>query len=160
MPRKCTICAHEKRTEIDAALVRGEAAREISALFRVSEDAITRHKAAHIPASLAQAKQAEDVARGDDLLQQLRDLQKITMGTLARAHSGGDYRTVLAAVREARGNLELIGKLIGELQEQQTTVNVLIASPEWVTLRGRILSALMPYPEARAALVEVLNVGE
>lgn len=158
MPRICTVCAHDQRAEIDAALVRGDSAAKISALFRVSQDAIARHKAAHIPATLAKAQDAKETARGDDLLQQLRDLQKITMGTLARAHTGGDYRTVLAAVREARGNLELIGKLLGEL-EQQPTVNVLVASPEWVTLRTRVLTALLPYHDARDAVVKALDNG-
>jgi hypothetical protein len=34
-----------------------------------------------------------------------------------------------------------------------------LVSPEWLALRGRIVGALARYPEARLALVEVLDAG-
>ena len=75
-----------------------------------------------------------------------------------QAEAAGDLRTALAAIREARGNLELLARLLGELQEQQV-VNILI-SPQWVTVRAAIVAALAPYPEARLAVSERLsNVG-
>jgi hypothetical protein len=65
-----------------------------------------------------------------------------------------DLRTALVAVREARGNLELIGKLLGEL-DAGPALNVLVA-PEWVSIRAGLLAALGPYPEARAAVAQRL----
>lgn len=53
----------------------------------------------------------------------------------------------------------LVAKIEGITQPevtQQTTVNVL-AVPEWVALRSAILRALVPYPEARGAVVEALG---
>jgi hypothetical protein len=44
MPRPCSICVHEKRAEIEAAIVRGESFRSISYAFRVSPHAVSRHK--------------------------------------------------------------------------------------------------------------------
>jgi hypothetical protein len=38
----------------------------------------------------------------------------------------------------------------------QTTVNVLVASPEWIALRNLLLNALAPYPEARLAVATAL----
>jgi hypothetical protein len=52
--------------------------------------------------------------------------------------------------------LELIAKLRGELQDQ-TTVNVLITHPEWLSLRTAVLNALEPYPEARYVVIEAIN---
>jgi type II secretory pathway predicted ATPase ExeA len=52
--------------------------------------------------------------------------------------------------------IELQARLIGELQEQGPQVNVLIA-PEWQTLRVTVLQALQRFPEARAAVAEVLT---
>ena len=72
------------------------------------------------------------------------------MGLLGRAVQANDLRTALAAVREARGNLELIGKLLGELDERPA-VNLLV-STEWMAARAALLSALGPYPDARAAV--------
>jgi hypothetical protein len=47
MPRSCTICGHERRAQIDAALHGGRSAAAIAATFRVSEDAVQRHKQRH-----------------------------------------------------------------------------------------------------------------
>ncbi len=54
MPRACTICQHADKPAIDQALVDGESAPKIAAKYRVSEDAVTRHRA-HVPATLAKA---------------------------------------------------------------------------------------------------------
>ena len=150
MPRTCSICIHPERAAIDKALVSGSAKRDVSALFRVSEDAVTRHAAAHLPKALAQAHEAREAERADDLLSEARRLKEITMGLLGRAVQANDLRTALVAVREARGSLELIGKLLGELDEHPQ-VNVMV-SAEWVAVRTTLLAALGPYPDARAAV--------
>ncbi len=70
------------------------------------------------------------------------------MGLLGRAVQANDLRTAIMAVREARGNLELIGKLLGELDERPQ-VNVMV-SAEWVAVRTTLLRALERHPDARA----------
>ena len=54
------------------------------------------------------------------------------------------------AIGQVRRNLELLAKLIGQL-DTRPTVNLLIA-PEWLTVRATLLSALAPYPDARSAV--------
>jgi hypothetical protein len=159
MSRVCTVCAHAEREAIDKLLVAGEGLRDIAGRYGLSKSALERHKANHLPASLAQAKEAAEVAQADDLLGQLRKLQRITLGLLSKAYSAGDLRTAVAAVGQARGNLELLGKLLGQLDER-AQVNVLVASPEWLALRARILTVLENYPEARLALAAALEVGD
>lgn len=155
MPRKCTICQHPQRAAIDAALVAGGVFRTIAHGFACSEDALKRHKADHLPALLTHAQQAADVAKADSLLAQVRDLQKRALDILDQAEGAGDLRAATSAIREARGCIELLAKLMGELDER-ATVNIVLA-PEWVHLRGRILLALEPYPEARLAIVGALD---
>ncbi len=158
MPRTCTVCNHAERDAIDQALVSGESARDLSAKYRVSEDAITRHRARHRPAALADARAAAEVTRADDLLGQVQALQTRTLGVLAKAEAAGELRTVLQAVREARGNLELLARLLGELRDTAPTVNVaLVTAPEWLALRSAMLRTLEPFPEARHALVQALD---
>jgi hypothetical protein len=96
---------------------------------------------------LARAQQARDIAHGDDLLGQLQLLQSHTLAILSRAEQTGQLSTALLAIREARNNLELLAKLMGELQDVQPP-NVLLA-PEWLTVRSILLAALARYPEAR-----------
>jgi len=160
MPRRCTVCNHPEREGIDKALVAGDSSNcSLASLFGVSEAAIRRHKAAHLSTVLVKAQEAADMARADDLLGQVRDLQGRAIKLLEGAEAAGDRRTALMGIREARGCLELQGRLVGELREQQTTVNVLVASQEWLTLRTAILRALEPYPEARLALAQALEVA-
>jgi hypothetical protein len=154
MPRVCTICAHPERTTIDRMLVGGRPLRETSALYRVSEDALGRHRDTHLAPVLAIEQIAVDAAEAGDLLSQVQGIQKRTLAILKKAEDGDKLALALAAIREARGNLELLARLEGKIRDQQT-VNILIA-PQWLDLRAVIVRTLDPYPEARQALASVL----
>ena len=157
MGRPCSICTHPQRDEIDRLLVEGkEPLRIIAERYGTTPSALCRHKR-HIPSMLAKAHEAGEVARADDLLSQVRDLQARALAILEQAEQAGDLRTALGAIREARGNLELLAKMIGELQAPPT---VIVASPEWVALRTEILVALEPYPEARLSVARALESAE
>src|SRR5215212_4674064 len=134
MPRRCTVCDHLERHGIDEALVTGAPYRSVVKRFGLSESAVYRHKTEHLPAHLLKAKEVEEAARADDLLEQLRHLQARAFDILERAEEAGDLRTALAAISQARGNLELLAKLLGELDDRPQT-NVLVA-PEWLELRA------------------------
>jgi hypothetical protein len=154
MPRRCTVCDHPERHSIDEALVTGAPYRSVAKQFEVSESAVYRHKTEHLPTHLLKAKKVEEAAQADDLLEQVKNLQAHALNILERAGEAGDLRTALAAISQARGNLELLGKLAGELEERPV-VNVLL-SPQWLMIRTTMLKALSTYPEARAAVAESL----
>jgi len=158
MPRRCSICHHECLKEINRALVEGTAFPALVAKHRVSKDALSRHKANHLPAALAKAQEAHEVAQADDLLKEVRSLQARALTILNKAEGVGDLRTALGAIREARGNLELLAKLVGELDERPQ-VNVLV-HPEWLELRAVIVNALEPHPEARGAVLGALEEAD
>jgi hypothetical protein len=172
MPRVCTVCTHRERVSIDVALVDGDAFRNIAERFGLSATAVFRHKADHIPAALTQAQEAENVSQADDLLGQVRKRQAqverlvgISEGLIGRAVQRGDLRTATAAVqaavsanREVRACLELLAKLLGELDERPV-LNLLVA-PEWHQVRSALLEALLPYPEARTAVAARLMALE
>jgi hypothetical protein len=157
MPRSCTICSHPRRDEIDCALVSGEANTSLSSVFAVSEQALRRHKGAHLPAKLVMAEKAEEVAQADTLLEQVRSLQERALEILDKAEEAGELRTALGAIREARGNLELLAKLLGELDERPV-VNLNL-SPEWLELRAAIVVALEPHPDALSDVLLALESG-
>jgi hypothetical protein len=155
MARPCTICTHPEREAIDARLVEGESFRNIVERYDVSLGAVNRHNASHIPEALARAAEASEVAHADNLLDQVRRLQASTLNILRKAEKAEEYRTALMAIREARGNLELLARLMGELNEG-AVVNVLV-NPEWHHVRTVIVESLGPYPEARAAVAVALE---
>lgn len=155
MPRTCTICEHPEREEIDRALVGETSNLSVSSLFGVSESAVRRHKGNHLPAKLVLAEKAAEVADADNLLDQVGDLQRRTMAVLEAAEASHEHRTALSAIREARGNLELLAKLIGQLDERPQ-INVLV-SPEWLELRTVIVGALDAHPDARESVLRAIE---
>ncbi len=157
MPRTCTVCRHERLEEINWALVEGVAFPALVAKYRVSKDALSRHKANHLPATLVKAKEAQEVAQADDLLEEVRSLQSRALSILNTAESIGDLRTALGAIREARGNLELLAKLVGQLDDRAQVH--LHLSPEWLELRATIVGALEGHQDAKEAVLNVLEAG-
>ena len=154
MPRTYTVCTHPERDAIDRALVQGVALRNIAEQHGLSLGAVHRHQADHLPVLLTQAHAAGEVARADDLLGELRDLQATTLGLLRKAERAGELGTAVMAIGEARRNLELLAKLIGQLDERPV-VNLWLA-PEWLTVRAALLDTLAPFPQARTAVAERL----
>jgi hypothetical protein len=158
MPRSCTVCEHSERAIIDRALVGDASNRSLASLYDVSEAAMRRHRTNHLPAKLVMAQAAEEVAEADNLLDQVRNLQGRAYAILDKAEKAGELRTALGAIREARGNLELLAKLLGELDERPV-VNLNV-SPEWLELRAVIVGALEHHPEALRAVVGALEGAE
>ncbi len=81
---------------------------------------------------------------------QPRDLAWLTSGKVSLA---------LAAVREMRELLRLLGNASGELDDKPSVRVNLMAAPEWLSIRGRLVAALAPYPAARNAVIAALSGG-
>ncbi len=155
MPQVCTICRHPEREAINAALIAGDPFRNIAERTGTSVGALTRHKAEHLPVTLAKATEAKETALADDLLAQVKALRNKAISILQKAEEAGDLRTALLGIREARSCVELLLEVEGELN-RTPTINILVA-PEWVAVRGALLRALAPYPEARTAVAVALT---
>ena len=89
------------------------------------------------------------------LLDQVKGLQSRAYAILDKAEEAGELRTALSAIREARGNLELLAKLLGELDERPV-VNLNV-SPEWLELRAVIVGALELHPDARESVLRAIE---
>lgn len=161
MGRYCSVCEHEYRADIDAALVLGvETQKDIAERYGLGKDAIRRHKNRHLNAALVAMHTAEQAERKASLLERVEVLIDRAELLYNAACEDGKAQQALAVIKELRGCLELLGKATGELASQPQVVVNLMATPEWLTLRGQIFAALAPYPEARAALSgELLEIG-
>jgi beta-phosphoglucomutase-like phosphatase (HAD superfamily) len=155
MARICAVCSHKRLSAIDKAIVAGESMRAIERQYKVSKDSIRRHKAEHIPKTLAKAQEASEVARGDSLLDQLKTLQEQAQAIATKAEKAKNYSVALSGIREMRGIIELLAKLQGELQSAPT-INMFV-SAEWVSIQAVVVTALDPYPEAKKAVVDALE---
>ena len=82
MPRRCTVCDHPEKHSIDETLVTGAPYRSVAKRYGLSESAVYRHKTEHLPAHLLKARKADEVARGDAFLEQVRHLQSHALDIL------------------------------------------------------------------------------
>lgn len=155
MANKCQVCVHPEVKAIDEAIVNGVSMRELVQRYGLSKDSLYRHKNKHLPKAIVKAQEVKEVAVADSLLGQVKDLQAKTLGILSR-HEGKNDRIALSAIREARSNLDLLGRILGEIDDSPK-VAVLVANPEWVHLRTLIIEALEPYPEAKRAVVYAIQ---
>jgi len=155
MPKKCPVCVHGERQEIEKALLGSETLHQVAQRFALPKWSLYRHKQRHLPRQLKKAQEAKEMIQADSLLRQMLYLQSRALNILMTAEVAGELKTALGAIREARGNLELLAKLQGELA-QEGTINILVM-PAWVSLRTIILRTLEPYPEARLKLSQALS---
>jgi len=132
MPPTCKICRHEKRQEIDQALLEGTPFRNIAARFGTSTSALVRHKKTDIPGTLVKAKQAEEIQDADSLFGRLRSLSNEARGILKEARASKDHAIALNAIGRAEKLLELEARLLSNLNESArvaAVINVGAAEP-------------------------------
>jgi len=152
MARGCTVCASEHRDTIDACIITGDSSYAIADAFGLSASAVQRHAKSHLNAALSSLH--SQVSAGEDctLLDWVKMDQERTDALYLAALAAGQTAQALNVLKERRGQHELLARLTSVLDSRpQVTVN-LMASPEWLAVRDVILSALMQYPDARAAV--------
>src|SRR5215204_3572923 len=152
MPRACSICSHEHRDAMEDAFIAGQAKRRIASQHGVTERAVRYHMREHLPALLALARDAERAARADTLLDRMEVLQSQTLAILDAPE---DQRTALAAIAQARRNLELIGEVTREL-DRASTINLEL-TVEWQEVKAVLVNTLASYPEAQQAVCNALE---
>jgi hypothetical protein len=96
------------------------------------------------------ARAVDDARQAFDVVQALRAINDETRTILREARAVKANGLALQAIARLERQIEVQARLLGQLQDGPT-VN-LIVSQEWLTVRGALLEALAPYPEARAAV--------
>jgi hypothetical protein len=146
---------HPERQEIEKTLLGTEKLPDIAQRFALSRWSLYRHKQRHLLQKLKKAQDIKEKAQANSLLRQMLYLQSRALTILKTAEASGELETALRAIREARGNLELLAKLQGDLA-QEGTINIVL-SPSWISLRTIILRTLEPYPEAKLKIAQALG---
>ncbi len=160
MGRRCKLCSHTKRVEIEAAVVRDNASyRTISKTYGISCDGLKRHiKSGHVYKELQAEHRTEGLIRRQDLTEQLQDLQRLLHKYLRNVQGKDEIRQVTALVKEIKSIIELLGKLLGRFP-RETDISIAV-NPIWISLKQEIYQALVGFPEARAAMLEAIENGD
>jgi len=156
MAPKCTICHHKQRESIDVDITSGVSNRTIATQYGVSISAVQRHRS-HIPKALAEAKQAEDISRSDDLLEQLEQALKISWTVVNSCLADGDNRTVLQGVKEIRESIKFLCEIAAEIakrkdQEQTADAETITSEYDFSLLTDdELLTMTQLYDKCRRA---------
>lgn len=153
MPRVCSVCASDARDTVDRAIIAGQPLSQIAKRIGVSDSAVARHRDAHLSPAIAKV----EAERGSKLLARVEHLITRTEAILTTAEDAGKVSVALQAVRELRELLRLLGNASGELDERPGVTVTLMAAPEWLSVRGRLIAALAPFPAAREAVILALS---
>lgn len=137
--RPCRVCQHPKRPEIDAALRNGEKISTLVKLYGLGEGNLRRHKANHLTAPAEAAP-----ASGNDPSKMATLIQLKTMKLLRDAEASGSQRVALAALRQARENLETLAKVRATEPAPYDPVRDEVLT----AIRDRLAATLSEFPEA------------
>ena len=134
MGRACSVCKHPKRTEIETAIVNSVPYRTIAREYGLTHVSISRHvENGHMAQALEKAgkKRADETV---SLFDRLRALQGKALNLLDTAISEGKTVSTSPLLRELRSQLELEGRITGELETKLVENNVgVIFLPEKMT---------------------------
>jgi hypothetical protein len=164
----CRACRHEKRDEIDQALMKGEPTRTVAKRFGLSATGIQRHQRHHVPrpgravvaAASLEAVPSEEIVRTLTVLEHIQQLLGEARRLKALAEKRGDIRTAMVGLRELIRIVELFGRLTGELDPVRSEVNVVnvTVSPETAERIARTyLSRRQPAQLPQAKEAEVID---
>jgi hypothetical protein len=163
MGRHCTICTSPRRSAVDAQLAGGESLAAVAKRYKLSPDALRRHREGHLSPALAavavERYGAESAAAAfDQTTARIESLIARLEGLLEVAEERKSLLGGANIAREIRQSLELIARLRGELDERPvTTVVNVLASPEFTAAVTAMLTATERYPEARVAIADALE---
>ena len=154
MPKRCLVCTHPRREEVDRAIARGEPYAAISRTYSISRHSIERHAKLHLPVVVREAARTQVVEHGGTILDQVRRLNAKALQLLDEAAAKGRYTGAAAFLKEARELLTLEARLLGELdtRDRVEVHNYLDAR----TLAIRIAKELEDEPELAERVGRVL----
>ena len=174
MFNKCKVCSSDSCDAVNLALAAGCSAAMASRKYSLPVDSVLRHKRNHLPPELIRkARRKQLIGESKFNLEELREhesenllarlvRQRVSLLALIEKMGETDPRGAVQGHKALLFNLEVEGKLLGEIgRVAPATINQnLIVSADYLKLRQLLLSALRPFPQARAAVLAALRSVE
>ena len=156
---RCKCGQYPGHLELDKAYLNNEISlQQYADKVGCTKPSVERHVKGHLPDALLKARDIQDVANGDTLLDELKKARDRTYALLDKAEAAANtkiYGAPVASLREIREQLKFIAELEGKLSSQpQITI---INNPEWVELRAVILTALDDFPDAKQRVTDAIR---
>jgi hypothetical protein len=149
------------------ALARGVSPGALARRYAVGSDSLYRHSRNHLPAQLrakliAGPNLEIDLdklreSESQSLLANLVALRHRLFASLDVAEEAGDGNMLSRIAGQLHHNLEITGKLLGDLGIGSATIHNVLVLPAYVEMRVELVKALRPFPEAARAVAAVLH---
>ena len=169
--RKCQVCTHPERPNIERAIATGVSRRSIGERYKVPPDAVWRHGRNHLTPELRAAiatkvLDREDDVRtaileeGDGIVGSLKAIRSPLFALFLTAVDATDGRIAAALAGRLHENLQIAAKLTGELAPHAgiSITNVLL-SPDFMRLRQQLLDALKCHPQAAQDVAAIFRAA-
>ncbi len=154
MPPTCSICRHEDRDAIDAALMRGESLRDIATRFETTPSSLQRHKdSGHIQEKVQQAVAERELLSARRLVEISQDGLIYLIEAIQACRETGDHRTLIAALRELREYIPFTERMLGISGGSTDYQN----DPEWQSVRLLLVEIAREYPQIRPRVLEIVG---
>ena len=167
---RCQGCKHLERVRIERLLAAGASMKGTARKFAIDYHALRRHwvnhvsteaRAAYIAGAGATKDQLEAIVADESLA--IIDHYRIVRGGLYKGFGAaseiGDGNALALLAGRLHENLRDCARLTGELQRGPllNIQNNVLVNPDYMKAIVRIVSAVAPYPEARAAVIMALR---
>ena len=171
MPRRSQVATHPRRAEIEIGLAMGMAVKSLAKKYGFDKQVLYRYKRDMPPARKAAILSAHTspgvdldklrIVESEGLLAHLISQRGRCHEAIDLAQKYGDLKAWHSFEGDITRNLELTGKLLGELGAG-TTVNtiLLVGHPQYLQLRHTLMTALIKYPAAKKAVLAALRSVE
>jgi hypothetical protein len=142
---KCKVCNHRERAAIELALARRVSVKALERRYGLHHDCFYRHAKGHMPAQLRARLlagpdmptdlEALKATESQSLLANLVAIRHRLFGALDSAEEADDRLMLVRTVAALHQNLELTGKLLGDLGIGHTNVTNVLIMPQYVEMR-------------------------
>ena len=119
MARACLVCTHPKLKEINKELIQSKNISEMGRKYDLPDASLIRHRRYHLPKALVKSHAANEAVHGDNLLQEIRDLQARALDIYERAEKKNNLGIALNAISQMRLNIELLAKILVHVEQKE-----------------------------------------
>ena len=164
MSRTCTVCVHDRRSQIERDLLEGSAVRVVATKYGLSSSSVDRHAQSHIAERVSHASEARARFNADSLVDRLESLRDQTEAVLDAANKAlakwdpASASVALRAIQRLEKQVELVARVVGQLRESGPVTNIVV-SPEWADMRRRVMDVVKRHPNLRGELLTALSTG-
>jgi hypothetical protein len=171
-PSTCAVCRHPERARIEALRASGASLESLARKFKVHKDAVWRHWRDHVtadlkiqylagPATITELKERA-VAEGGSILDYLSILRSVLMGAITASAEAQSAFTLAALSGRLVEVLKEIGKITGEIERLNPSINLttniaIMSDPRMIELQSGLLTIARSHPEVRGDLIALLR---